>query len=269
MMEQDESLQESSGQLGNQAASNLASSGPYTPAAGVWEEERQQRVEADSTFSDGITDHQPIGSPPMSYRGPGMHNGTVTTFLMREPGPNLQKLTKVYYRLSTKYGPLQSRRALHADDPSLSFFYEQHVPPPKLCENFLAHIASKENIHPSRMSLFVNKEVKKVVKHWPVGRNDVVHLEHAVVTPGYEARHAASELFVHVELSRTADREEADDPLPVCTRAARTLCDRSTHVECLTLCGFILCGVGQGLVYRRNPENMICSGPSVWKAPVL
>lgn len=93
----------------------------------------------------------------------------------RYPPPNMLKRLKerdldsdlpgAYYRL---YGtsasirgaqrPMPSQQPLYREDPSLSTFFVDWVPPPLRAKDYIAYIADLEGIHPSRITLYLRSQ---------------------------------------------------------------------------------------------------------------
>ncbi|KDQ18277.1 hypothetical protein BOTBODRAFT_554953 [Botryobasidium botryosum FD-172 SS1] len=74
----------------------------------------------------------------------------------------LDGLTKFYYRLyCKKRGPLNSNEPVFHEDPSLSFIYLEHVPPPRLVSDYIGYISTRENIHPSRIKMYVSAPLRQ------------------------------------------------------------------------------------------------------------
>lgn len=131
----------------------------------------------------------------------------------------------VYYRLSgfrfaskltlahkctritaSPFGPYNSNYAIHADDPSLSFIYAQHVPPPGLTRNFIALICAREGIHPSRVQIYLAQDDKnegplELPRVEPVEDNAKLLLR-----KGGCGSNELNPLLVHITVSRPRDR---------------------------------------------------------------
>ncbi|KAG8917969.1 hypothetical protein FRC01_002101 [Tulasnella sp. 417] len=63
-----------------------------------------------------------------------------------------------YYRLYGPAGAVSSADPAFADDRSLSSFDIEHVPPPRLAQNYIAYISHRENLNPSGVKMYLTPE---------------------------------------------------------------------------------------------------------------
>ena len=107
------------------------------------------------------------------------------------------------------FGPYDSYHSIHADDPSLSFFYAQHVPPPGLTRNFISLICTREKIHPSRAEIYL-REVKGYESDSELPPTTPMEEDvQLVLRKGGCGSNELNPLIVHITISRQMDRTEA------------------------------------------------------------
>ncbi|KAJ3553679.1 hypothetical protein NM688_g3482 [Phlebia brevispora] len=165
-----------------------------------------------------FVDAQPTGIETMSI---GRYTSATLETFPYDRAPNLQKLTRVYYRLYTRTGgAYPSRHPEHADDPSLSHIYSEHVPPPRLAEHFLLHVCAREGIHPSRVQLFVQSESGPELR-------PAVHDEVLKPLPPESEKET---LHFNIDMPKDAAREVAAEPVGVLTSGGRAVGLRGSHV---------------------------------------
>ncbi|TDL15396.1 hypothetical protein BD410DRAFT_902615 [Rickenella mellea] len=163
---------------------------------------------------------EPPTSPTMSVSG-GLYADTLTTF-PNVRGPNLGKLTKVYYRLLGKHsGPYRSLFAIHADDHSLSFIYAQHVPPPRIAENYISFICDREQIHRSRANMFISTHKAGAQVH-EMEYSVVQSMEKYLLREGGRGLSEDDPFLISIDISSTLSRDAASQPLPLWVEAYRT-----------------------------------------------
>ncbi|KAG8914269.1 hypothetical protein FRC01_004145 [Tulasnella sp. 417] len=63
-----------------------------------------------------------------------------------------------YYRLYGPAGAVSSVDPTSADDRSLSSFDIEHVPPPRLAQNYIAYISHREHLNPSGVKMYLTPE---------------------------------------------------------------------------------------------------------------
>ncbi|KAG9041740.1 hypothetical protein FS837_011816 [Tulasnella sp. UAMH 9824] len=68
-----------------------------------------------------------------------------------------KEFRKGYYRLYTPSGILFSANPIYKNDISLSTFDIEHVPPPRLAENYIAYIAQREHLRPSGVQMYITR----------------------------------------------------------------------------------------------------------------
>ncbi|KAG8899151.1 hypothetical protein FRC00_001858, partial [Tulasnella sp. 408] len=68
-----------------------------------------------------------------------------------------KEIRKGYYRLYTPSGVLFSTNPIFKNDISLSTFDIEHVPPPRLAENYIAYIAQREHLRPSGVQMYITR----------------------------------------------------------------------------------------------------------------
>ncbi|KLO18299.1 hypothetical protein SCHPADRAFT_129551 [Schizopora paradoxa] len=242
----------------------------------------------DATFTPDATsvpagDHeviseQPLMSPTMSFNG--LPPPSVTTFA-NVRGPNLSKLTEVYYRLSSPSGPFDSYHRMYADDPSISYIYAQHVPPPGIAQNFIDYICSRERIHPSRAKLFIRDSTSNSAH---AQLNPVQPTENITLSPGGIGLSELFPLIVSIDVPGGVDRATAARPISIwaetgiaAEKVSATGCSAlkigclhfgkclifSTTVLPRTFCGgFRSCWIdcwscGNPKIYERHPDNYL------------
>ncbi|KAG8932140.1 hypothetical protein FRC02_001613 [Tulasnella sp. 418] len=137
--------------------------------------------------------------------------------------PHLDRLDVAYYRLYWQpRTPLPSQQPLYPDDPSLSSFNIEHIPPPRLAGNYMAYICNREGIHMSRVKMYINARQR------PDGQDEIqlVHpndrIQRGQSTCGSSENNP---YMLTVEMGSgdggNGDREAAGRPVNIFVRGAR------------------------------------------------
>ncbi|TDL15395.1 hypothetical protein BD410DRAFT_796446 [Rickenella mellea] len=248
---------------------------------------RDWRAEPDTNRLDGfgrqsVISDEPSMTPGMSLTG-GFSSSTVTSF-PNIRGPNLNKLTKVYYRLLTiSSGPYSSMYPIHADDPSLAFLYAEHVPPPGLADNYITFICTREQVHKSRVRMFISVRAIGAGMH-EAEYEAVEPTDKISLLEGGRGLTEEDPLRISINLPPGGDKQEAFRPLPLWVEGRRVAAVAGSHgcsmfwtclsatarymVVCPTTCPKSFCGCfrtcwietwsfGNPAVYESRPDNKL------------
>lgn len=138
--------------------------------------------------------------------------------------------------LAEAEGPFSSYYPMHADDPSLSYVYAQHVPPPGLASNYTTYICAREQIHISRAKLYVSTRNIGDDPH----DSDYVAIEPSakiMLQTGGRGLSEDDPLLLSLELPQGKDRKAASEPVPVWVEGGRAAAVAGTRsLSALGMC---------------------------------
>ncbi|KIO16988.1 hypothetical protein M407DRAFT_33369 [Tulasnella calospora MUT 4182] len=134
----------------------------------IYAQRRQSRVMSlMSAMDERVGDHPPQGGVTserstalerrISLRPGGGVGGSRWSLQQEELPRRGKEIRKGYYRLYTPSGILFSSNPIYANDISLSTFDIEHVPPPRLAENYIAYVAQRENLRPSGVQMYITR----------------------------------------------------------------------------------------------------------------
>jgi len=164
---------------------------------------------------------------------------------------------------ATPSGPFESYHRLYADDPSISFIFFQHVPPPGLAGNFLSYICNRERIHPSRASLYVPNSSQLQGSQSDTNLPHIVKVDESEKVKLRRGGVGFSEvlpLTVFLDVGPDLDRQGAAQPISTLKKSGKAAAKATTHAG--AACG----ALGSCVAYTFSviPGNFCGAFRSCW-----
>ncbi|KAG8914268.1 hypothetical protein FRC01_004144 [Tulasnella sp. 417] len=115
------------------------------------------------------------------------------------------ELPRAYYRLfgvapssTGTQRPIPSHHPLYEDDLSLSTLFVDHVPPPHRAKDYVACIAEREQIHPSRITLYLS--AKAIGVSMTAEAQEIEDLEEIMAAEIMSSTSESDPIMVNVQL---------------------------------------------------------------------